>query len=180
VQQLIFVAGVVLTTGLAAFTDWRTCRIPNKLTLPACVAGFLYQIAFHGWAGLADGGLAFAIAFGTFFLLWMIGGGGGGDVKLMGALSVWLGVTLTLYVMVVSTAFVILGTLTAIVGGGLRHGVARTRQTYLAGKVEKPTPQTSEQRRQRRLMAYAIPVALATWVVMWLDTLAIRGGQLGQ
>lgn len=179
-QQVVFFVGVVLITALAAFNDWRVCRIPNKLTLPALVAGLVYQVYFHGLAGLGDASLAFAIGFGTFFVLWMVGGGGGGDVKLMGALSIWLGVKLTLYVMVISMAFVIVGTLTVMVVSGLKHGVARTKRVYLAGKSQlTKNVESLEQRRQRRIMAYAIPVALATWLVLWLDALAIRGGQLG-
>ena len=54
------------------------------------------------WAALRKGALI------------MVGSAGGGDVNLLGALSVWLGPGLTLKVMVVSLLFVILGT-TAVV-----------------------------------------------------------------
>lgn len=183
-QIVVFLVGVFLTTALAAWSDWRSCRIPNALTVPAFVAGLVYQIVFHGWSGLSDAGLAFAVGFGTFFILWMVGGGGGGDVKLMGALSVWLGVKLTLYVMVVSTAFVVLGTLLLMVLSGLRKGLSGTQRRYLAGRGTdartRTSPETTEQRKQRRIMAYAVPLAFATWVILWLDVVAIRGGQLGR
>lgn len=185
VQSVVFVLGVVVLTAIAAATDLRFRRIPNKLTVPAFVAGLVYQAAFHGLSGLADAGLAFAIGFGTLFVLWLIGGGGGGDVKLMGALSTWLGMKLTLYVLVLSTLFVLFGTMAVILLSVFKRGFRGTKQQYVAtGRTDehgKPVySETEQQRRQRRIMAYAIPVALATWVVMYLDVVAISGGQLGR
>ena len=133
---------------------------------------------FQGWNGIGDGLLAFGIGFGALLVMWLIGGGGGGDVKLMGALSTWLGVKITLYVLVFSTLFVVLGTVGAIVYSVSLTGVRRWKAKYLAtGKANKQ-PETLDERRQRRIMAYAVPVALATWWVMYLDAVAIRGGQL--
>lgn len=182
--SVVFVVGVLLLTGISAYTDTRSRRIPNWLTISALVAGLIYQAVFHQWDGLADAGRAFGIGFGTFFVLWLIGGGGGGDVKLMGALSVWLGLKLTLYAMVLSMVFVILGTGALMAWSVLTHGVKRVKKQYLAtGRTDaQGRPQvteTIEQRKDRRVMAYAVPVALATWVLMLLDSVAIQHGQLG-
>lgn len=183
-HSIVFVIGVLLLTGISAYTDTRSRRIPNWLTLTAFAAGLIYQVTFHQWAGLADAGRAFALGFGTFFVLWLIGGGGGGDVKLMGALSVWLGFQLTLYAMVLSMVFVILGTAALMAWTFLRHGAKRVRKQYLAtGRTDAQgrtvTTETVQQRQDRRVMAYAVPVALATWVIMLLDSVAIHHGQLG-
>jgi prepilin peptidase CpaA len=66
----------------------------------------------------------------------------------------------------------------------LTHGVKRVKKQYLAtGRTDaQGRPQvaeTAEQRKDRRVMAYAVPVALATWVLMLLDSVAIQHGQLG-
>ena len=87
----VLAAAMVAFTAVAAGWDLREKRIPNKLTLPVFFAGWIYQAVYHGWGGLADAGLGFLVGFGVLFVLWFIGGGGGGDVKLMGALSVWMG-----------------------------------------------------------------------------------------
>jgi prepilin peptidase CpaA len=172
-QLVVFVVAVGLFTAIAAVTDFRWHRIPNRLTVPVFLLGLLYQAVFNGWsgpenAGVAEAGLAsallgFAIGFGPLLVLWLIGGGGGGDVKLMGALSVWLGFRLTLWVLIVSTVFVLAGTLAVMVWSILSHGPFRTKNKFV-GEGEKRT--TVEARRKRRIMAYAIPVALATWVVL--------------
>ncbi len=162
---------------------YRSRRIPNWLTVSAFAIGLVYQAVFHQWAGLADAGWAFLVGFGTFFVLWIVGGGGGGDVKLMGALSVWLGFKLTIYAMILSMVFVILGTAALMAWAMLRHGAERVKKRYLAtGRTDaqgRPISGETMQRQNRRVMAFAVPVALATWVVMLLDSVAIRNGQLG-
>lgn len=158
-------------TIAAAVWDWRYWRIPNKLTLPTFALGLLYQVLFYGWSGLADAGLGFLCGFGVLFVLWLVGGGGGGDVKLMGALSVWLGLRHTLLVLAVSIVMVILGTSVILLWSVLTSGFRQTQKRYLATgssrTAEQATrPERVEQRPQRRVMGYALPVAVATWLVM--------------
>lgn len=178
VPLMLFLACVGLFTAAAAIYDLRIKKIPNNLTLPMFGAGVLYQIAFNGLgggigsAGLIDSVAAFVAGFGLLWVLWMIGGGGGGDVKLMGALSVWIGFKLTCYVLVLSTIFVILGTIGVMVCSVLATGLFRTKEVYLAaGHTPNGTPpaaETAVSRQRRRIMGYAPPVALATWVlVLW-------------
>ena len=136
----------------------------------------LYQLAFHGLGeGVAHPGLigaaaAFAAGFGMLWVLWMIGGGGGGDVKLMGALSVWIGFKATVMVLFLSTIFVIAGTIGVMAFGVVTHGMFRTKEVYLAsGRSPNglpPAAETAVQRQSRRIMGYAPPVALATWLVV--------------
>ncbi len=172
VQLFVFLICVVGFTFTTAICDIRTRRIPNKFTLPFCALGLVYRLTFDGLYGLQDAALAFAIGFGMLFILWMVGGGGGGDVKLMGALSVWLGFKMTLAVLVLSTLFVISGTSLVILWSFITNGARRTKSKYLAtgkeqpGKKKKASPETVAQKQKRRIMAFAGPVALATWVVL--------------
>ena len=75
-----------------AFHDARSRRIPNQLTLPAIIAGFGARAALGGWLGLESAVWGALLAGGIFFLLFVIGGMGGGDVKLMAAVGAWAGV----------------------------------------------------------------------------------------
>lgn len=183
-QQVLFVAGVVVLTGIAAYTDTRRRKIPNWLTLPFFALGWVYQGWSHGWGGLYDGLLGFALGFGTYFVLWMVAGGGGGDVKLMGALSVWFGFRLTLWVMVVSTLLVVIDSAAVMIYSILRYGMRRFKKQYLAtGKTDaKGRPvfaETAAQRRGRRIIPFAVPLALAAWLVLLADGTILKGGQLG-
>ena len=176
VQLVVFLLGVGAFTAAAAISDWRKWKIPNKLTIPAFFGGLVYQGVFNGLGrpGLADAGLGFLLGFGVVFVLWMIGGSGGGDVKLIGALSVWLGYQMTLQVLIASTVCVICGTLFVLTWSLISRGAYGTKRKYLAtGKTnykkgKKPPKETVRQRQKRRIMAYAVPVALSTWtVVLW-------------
>lgn len=81
------VAVVASATGAA--TDLRTRRIPNVLTGAVLLGGILWAVFSGGGIGSALGGAA--IAGGPFILLWLLGGGGAGDAKMMLALGAWVG-----------------------------------------------------------------------------------------
>lgn len=171
----ILVFAVAVYTAVAAFWDFRSKRIPNKLTLPMFFAGWIYQLGMsfaYGWEHLASAVLGFLVGFGLLFVLWFVGGGGGGDVKLMGALSVWLGFQMTLAVLFISTVCVLLATSAVVLSTVLRKGTRGVKDQFLAtGKTkagQKPVAESRESKMGRRVMAYAAPVAVATWaVVLW-------------
>jgi len=185
-QHIVFIAGVGLLTGVAAYTDTKLWKIHNKLTLPFFALGWVYQLAFWGLPGLQDGLAGFVVGFGTYLLLFMVAGGGGGDVKLIGALSVWLGLKLTIWLMVASTVIVIVDVGAITLYRVLRHGAQKWKRDYLAtGKLDakgKPvkTLETLEQKQKRRILPFAIPVAMATWLLIVLNGSGIiKEGQLG-
>ncbi|MCA8997131.1 MAG: prepilin peptidase [Planctomycetaceae bacterium] len=161
-------------TATAAVWDSRFKRIPNKLTIPMFFAGWVYQLGMSvmfGWHHLGSAALGFLVGFGLLFVLWFVGGGGGGDVKLMGALSVWLGFRLTVAVLVVSTLLIILSTAFVLLKSVAFRGVKGMKKQYLGtGKTpvgQKPTAETQDQKIGRRVMTYAAPVAVATWLVLF-------------
>ena len=84
--------GVVLGASLlAAVWDLSTRRIPNWLTGTVFLSGLVAAAGFRGGNGLLDA-LAGALLMGIpFVLLFVLGGGGAGDAKLMAALGTWLG-----------------------------------------------------------------------------------------
>jgi prepilin peptidase CpaA len=84
--------GVVITACcVAAIIDVRCRRIPNQLTVPLFLTGVAWWVAARGMGGLADALAGMAVAGAPFFLLWLTGGGGAGDAKMMFAIGAWLG-----------------------------------------------------------------------------------------
>ena len=80
---------LALVCFVAVWFDLRTRRLPNWLTVGALVVALGARALIPGlevWPGLASAGLAFAFGL-PFFLL---GGLGGGDVKLMAGLAAFL------------------------------------------------------------------------------------------
>lgn len=86
---------VIVIVGLAAFIDARTRKIPNWLTLTVVAAvifgGFLLFALQgnwqEGWYWLKSSAKGWLIGIGIFLIPFMLGGMGGGDVKLLGAIG---------------------------------------------------------------------------------------------
>ncbi len=97
---------------LASWIDYSQRRVPNWLNLALIVVGFVVQGIFFGSTGLATGLWGLLTGFGLLIVPWMMHAMGAGDVKLMAAIGVWLGPTLTLYSFAVG---VLLGGLAAVV-----------------------------------------------------------------
>jgi len=185
-QHVAFIVGVTVLTSIAVYTDWRNFRIPNKLTFPFFILGWIYQVSFWGLPGLGDGFLGFVVGFGTYLILWFVAGGGAGDTKLIGALSVWMGLRLTIWLMILSTFIVVIDSIVISMYKVLRYGTKKWKKEHLAtGKVDakgKPVfkKETLEEKRARRMLPFAIPVATATWLLMLLNgSGVIKEGQLG-
>lgn len=83
--------GALVLVTVAAYFDIATHRIPNQLTYPSWIVGFLLGGIVGGWAGLLDSGIGFASCFVPLLLMYVGGTVGGGDVKLMGGVGALLG-----------------------------------------------------------------------------------------
>ncbi len=89
-QGLLFLLALALLWTM--WLDLRTRLIPNGLTLTIALAAPLWWWA-HGWApwpGIAVQIALALIAFVAFAGLFALGAMGGGDVKLIAALALWL------------------------------------------------------------------------------------------
>ncbi len=87
--QLVLLAVFFGLAVAATVTDLRSFRIPNRISI--AVAGLFGAYAMAGYAdplgGLLAGGIVFAAGVFMFARGWM----GGGDVKLLAAVSLWAG-----------------------------------------------------------------------------------------
>jgi len=138
----------------------------------------VYGAYCNGIAGLFHGLgfslLGFVTGFGILFLVWILGGGGGGDVKLMGALGAWLGAKATFEVLLVGTLFACVFSITVLAWQFFVLGPERAKSRFLQSpdaKKRRRKGETEEQARKRlkasrRLVPFAVPVALATYLVV--------------
>lgn len=78
---------LVLLVTAGGLVDVHAGKIPNALTYPACALGLVLALAAGGGAGLLNSLLGLAVGFVPFFLLFLRGGMGGGDVKLVAAIG---------------------------------------------------------------------------------------------
>lgn len=159
VAQFVFVFAISLA---AMVTDLKWRRIPNWLTVSAMVLGFTFHAFTAGTAGLLFAAGGFCVGFGFLFVLWCIGGGGGGDVKLMGALGAWMGAMPTLFVFVLS-AFMGFVCLLAVM---IWNGTAA--QTLTAGATGSGGSGGSSRGSSilKKTIPYAVPAGLSAWLVL--------------
>lgn len=76
---------------VAGWTDWRSRRIPNWLTVPALVLGIAANTLATGWDGAKESLLGAALGLGLLLPFVLIRSLGAGDWKLVGALGAFLG-----------------------------------------------------------------------------------------
>ena len=129
-----------------------------------------------GWSGFGGGLLTamagFGVGFGILLVLWLIGGGGAGDVKLIGALGAWMGPWNTLVVFFVSTVFILALSIGVLAYQMLAKGMWGVKRKYLSNADAKPAHGESKEealmrhKAKRRLLPYGVPVAMAAWVVL--------------
>ena len=86
---LAFVAPILM---VVIYYDYKWRRIPNFITVPLIIFGFMLQFIIGGWTGCKSSLMGLFIGSGVFFLLYLSGGMGAGDVKLMGGTGALLGV----------------------------------------------------------------------------------------
>lgn len=166
---LFFLITVLLT---ALYTDLRSMRIPNLLTF----SSMGIAVAYHGWAaGLS--GLAFSLAglltgMGILMLPYVLGGMGGGDVKLMGSVGAVLGSGQTI------RAFAYI----AIIGGiyavfkivqhhkGIRRFLIQSKDAFVLLFLTRklvPSPGIAGNRGPK--ICYGVAISLGTFLYLWTD-----------
>lgn len=83
---------MTLAVGIAAVVeDLAARRISNWIPAMALAGGIGWHAAAAGWRGVLTAVLGAAAGFGVFLVFYLLGGMGGGDVKLMSGLGSLLG-----------------------------------------------------------------------------------------
>src|SRR5256884_7695820 len=95
-MQSLTVATVVIFVALCVIADVRTRRIPNAISGSAMLLGITLNTAYMGTAGLLDSLAGLGVTVGVLLWPFAMGGIGGGDVKMMGAIGALLGPRLSL------------------------------------------------------------------------------------
>jgi prepilin peptidase CpaA len=92
VEQYLL-SGALSVATVGAVQDIRGGRIPNWLTYGGLLAALAARLFMLGGPGLRDSVIGALAGGGVFYLLFLVGGMGGGDVKLMAAVGAWAGAT---------------------------------------------------------------------------------------
>jgi len=132
----------------ATIEDIARRTISNWFCASALLAGGLLHCYRGGWRGLGASLLGAGVGFFLFLLSYLLGGMGGGDVKLMGGLGAMLGwerIWLAVFLTAVAGA---LGAAAAAMPGLLRRRISRAERQPLA-------------------VPYAPAIAAGTMLALW-------------
>lgn len=161
---------VTITLVVAAVIDGWKLKVPNWITFPMIIAGWVYSTGFShyaGWQGLGLSLLGTAVGLAVLLPAYAIGGMGAGDVKLMAGVGAWMWGTTTLYAFAVS----------AIVGGLIAVGMVIWKRSYakhknqfwqILGEIaavkdpEKLSEIAAERKPRMFLLPYGIPIAIGS------------------
>ncbi len=127
--DIYLLIGSLALAILSAVVDVRQHRIPNRLTYPGIVLGFVLRSVVYGWKGFLSALAGFLFAGGVFLLFYLIHAMGAGDVKLVAAVGSLLGPQ---QAAVVLLATAIAGGVLALLVALFRREMARTLCNLMA------------------------------------------------
>jgi len=152
---------------VAAVIDGCKLKVPNWLTFPMVISGWVYSLAFFGWEGLVWSLVGTAVGLGLLLPAYAIGGMGAGDVKLLAGVGAWVWGTVTFFAFCVS----------AVVGGLIALGMVVYRRKWGRHQaqfwailtdimvIRDPTQlstMAAERKSSMLLLPYGIPIAIGT------------------
>jgi prepilin peptidase CpaA len=162
----------VLTTAvLACIWDLRTRRIPNALTFGAAAAAFVFHFSTGGTSALAFGVSGWLVGTALLFALFVLGGMGAGDLKLLGALGAWLGPADALWLVLFSgMAGGVMALVVGMVNGCLAKSWSNVWVLLMHWRVSglRPLPELTLEASRGPRLAYATPILAAVVVTIWL------------
>ena len=112
IGDILSLSILVIMLSVSVFTELKDHTIPNWITLPGMAFGLLIGYFSIGQT-LGSSLLGLSIGFGVLFVFYLMGGMGGGDVKLMGAVGALQG-----YPQILPTLFY-----TSLIGAMMAIGV---------------------------------------------------------
>lgn len=157
----------------AAYIDGKQLKVPNWITFPMIISGWVYSAIWYGidgqgWlVGLGWSLAGTAVGLATLLPAYSIGGMGAGDVKLMAGIGAWVHCTITFYAFCVSAVVgaVLAVAMILIARQGQKHW---NQFFYIANEIMTVrNPETlatiaAERKSSMRLLPYGIPIAIGT------------------
>ena len=120
---------VTLTLVVAAVIDGLKLKVPNWITFPMIISGWIYSAtlsSYAGWEGLMYSLAGTVVGLALLMPAYAIGGMGAGDVKLLAGVGAWVWGTNTLYAFAVS----------AIIGGIIAVLMVLSRRKWYKHKAQ--------------------------------------------
>lgn len=158
---------VTITLIVAAVIDGWALKVPNWLTYPLILSGWIYSGIAFGWEGLGWSLLGTVIGLALLLPAYAIGGMGAGDVKLLAGVGAWVHMTHTLYAFGISAVVgAVLAVLMVLYHRAWKHHLYQAlgilNEILTIRNPEKLSIIAAERKSTMLLLPYGIPIAIGT------------------
>jgi len=158
---------VTVVLIVAAVIDGFELKVPNWVTFPFIISGWVYSTLAFGWEGLGWSLMGTGIGLALLLAPYAIGGMGAGDVKLLAGVGAWIYGTHTVNAFATS----------ALVGAVLAIGMVLIRKAWkkhvaqfwvivneilVIRNPEQLAAIAAERKPTMLLLPYGIPIAIGT------------------
>ena len=161
-QGVAYLSSATVCAAAATVTDIQSRRIPNLLTGLGVAAGLALHLMCGGMQECGLSLLAGLLAGSAFFVFFLAGGMGAGDVKLMTAIGCLAGLhPLTSILTITVVAGAVAAAITAAVHGRLRETLLNVREIFAHHQVNglSSHPEIHVRNRSLLRLPYALSVA---------------------
>lgn len=163
---------VTITLIVAAVIDGWKLKVPNYITFPMILSGWVYSTWAYGLEGLGWSLVGTVVGLALLLPLYAIGGMGAGDVKLLAGVGAWIGAGET-GVQDLCFAFA----LSALIGAVIALGMVVFRRKWghhhaqfwsILGEIwtirdpEQLATIAADRKSTMLLLPYGIPIAIGT------------------
>ena len=158
---------VTVSLVVAAVIDGVKLKVPNWLTIPMIISGWLYSLIAFGWPGLGWSIWGTTVGLALLLPAYAIGGMGAGDVKLLAGVGAWVHGTTTFYAFCVTA---IVGAIIAVMMILVQRTWKKHLDQFLMILNEIVTIRNpdqlaviaSDRKSSMLLLPYGIPIAIGT------------------
>ncbi|MEW5768540.1 MAG: prepilin peptidase, partial [bacterium] len=161
-------------------TDLLYRKIYNHATITAILIGLGINAIYFGYSGLTNSLLGLAIGFFPFFIIFLLGGIGAGDVKLMAAIGALKGFPFIIWA-IIYTALSggIISIVVMIWYGTLLSTLRNIWRTFISAVlpwlVMEPLKKESTP-----FLPYGVAICVGTFWALFEEIYGVRGWLLGQ
>lgn len=158
---------VTIVLIVAAVIDGFELKVPNWVTFPFIISGWIYSTAAFGLEGLGWSLLGTVVGLALLMPAYAIGGMGAGDVKLLAGVGAWMYGIHTLYAF---SAAAVVGALLAVgmvlcAKGWKKHSAqfwVILNEILVIRNPEALSEIAAKRKPSMMLLPYGIPIAIGT------------------
>ncbi len=168
-NSLVLLVSWMLTIVLvvAAVIDGCKLKVPNWITFPMIISGWIASAAVFGWPGLGWSLIGTAVGLALLLPAYAIGGMGAGDVKLLAGVGAWAGAAHTFWAFLASA---IVGGMIAVIMVLFRRKWQHHKMQFWAILTEilvirnpnELSAIAADRKSTMLLLPYGIPIAIGT------------------